>query len=241
MPEEVMTIGPDEERLESVHTEEEETPAASSTEDKTNEEEESPSDDKQDEEKIPFHKHPRWIAKQREIEDLKAQLEEVKGAIESRDESDEDEIVEIPKWFVDLYGEDPEAYQAYLIAEEEREKEREERLLTRISRQKEEESEKEQQQQQWVTDQLESLHAEGEEFDDNALMKVMVKYAPSDEDGNLDFNKGLDILKNIQGGSAKPDATAAKKRIASDTTPSGGEIGSQDVATSETFRKNRPW
>lgn len=236
-----MTIGPDEERLESVHTEEEKTPAASSAEDKTDEEGESSPDDKQDEEKIPFHKHPRWIAKQREIEELKAKIESIEGTVESRRESDEEEVVEMPQWFVDLYGEDPEAYQAYLIAEEAREQEREERLLSRISRQKEEETEREQQQQQWVTDQLESLHEEGEEFDDNALMKVMVKYAPSDEEGNLDFNKGLDILKQIQGGNAKPDATAAKKRIASDTTPSGGEIGSQDVATSDTFRKNRPW
>ena len=243
MSEEIMTLGPDDERLESVHKEEEETPAAPSAEDKTDEEEEGSQPDKEAEDKIPFHKHPRWEAMMRKNKELEAELESLKGTVESRQhESDEEEEVEIPQWFVDLYGDDPETFKAYLQAEEQKEAEREERIIRRMAERKDEESRKEQEYQEWVDDQLETLRESGEDFEDNALMKVMVEYAPSDAEGNLDFSKGLAILRKLGGGEPGSNKSVSdKKRIAASTTPSGGDTNNQDVATSETFAKNRPW
>ena len=58
---------------------------------------------KQTEENVPFHKHPRFqeiIRKNKELEEEMAQLRQATENINKPNQS-----TEIPKWFVDLFGE----------------------------------------------------------------------------------------------------------------------------------------
>lgn len=90
---------------------ESETPAPSQEEPKeeVQKTEQSPEDSASTKE-VPFHKHPRWIRQQREIEDLRKQLETrqvVEPVVEKQEEK------QVPKEFERLFGDDYEAYEAW--------------------------------------------------------------------------------------------------------------------------------
>lgn len=258
--------------------EEEETSTVPPTEEKLQDEEEGAGSDpeKQPEEyKGPFHKHPRWIAREKrlkeyeerdrareaELVELREKIGEVSQNIATaREEQEAGEEVTIPEWFVTLYGDDPDAYLAWLDAEEAKEQEREERLLKRMEDRKVEASQKEEADVQWVEDQLTSLQEELEEegletFDGlseeelkefhNGVLRIVRDYIPTDEDGNISFRKAYNILQNeIAAETAKatkPKSSVPDKKRLTSRAPSAHESSTEEVASNETFQTERPW
>ena len=73
----------------------------------------------------------------------------------------------------------------------------------------------------WVGDQVQSLKDEGLKFDKNELMKVMYDYKPTDDEGNLDFRKGYEIMEVLK--KKDPEKTEARKKIADEGKDSKGE------------------
>lgn len=250
-----------------VGDEEKETPTATPTEEKTeegetgSEPEKKPKSD-EDEDKLPFHKHPRWIAQRKKEEALERELQEERAwrekyepvleKISTSGGDEETELPPIPDWFITAYGEDEELWALHVENETRLEQEREDRIVARLKAEKEEESSREAQDLQWVEDQLASVRdnlQEGEpDFDDNALLKVITDFRPSDEDGNLDFRAAYNILQRMKADGTAPapkpknDSTSDKKNLAAHVTPSASETETEHVASNEDFANGeKPW
>lgn len=70
-------------------------------------------EDPAEKKEVPFHKHPRWIRQQNELRELREQLaKRDTGAYEVIEEREAKDS-QIPREFVDLFGDNPEAYKAY--------------------------------------------------------------------------------------------------------------------------------
>lgn len=204
--------------------------------------EESAPSNSQDENNVPFHKHPRWKAmhdKNRaleetlamtaaEVQELRAFREQTASRLDQVDRITRgEEKVTIPKWFGVAFGEEnTELYQEY------------QQHQTEMRQQIKAEIVQEQQQAHqaathaaqsetarwdaWVTKSVDGLRDEGLEFDENELRAVALKYLPSDDRGNIDFRKAYDILQIEKVKDMKPTEKAkARKAIAAATTTKG--------------------
>jgi hypothetical protein len=258
-----------------VQAEETETLPAPSTEQKTDEEEEGSEPGKKpdvinqdDEDKLPFHKHPRWIAQQQKLKEKDEQIarlteaqERIEARIRSVDEAAEkDQPLAIPEWFTELYGsddpeKDQEVYQRYLVAEKAREDELVARATERISAEKTQQAEQESADLEWVDSQIAAVRAGMEDgdqaFEDNDLLKIIRDYKPmKEEDGALvpDFVAAYGILKALNGSKSpapttqKPvQATTQKKALAAHTPAAVSTPETETIASNESLALDRPW
>src|SRR3990167_4198961 len=61
-----------------------------------------------------FHKHPRWIAMQSELGELREFREKVSPLLDNLEKSPKaEEKTNAPDWFTELFGENPEAWAKY--------------------------------------------------------------------------------------------------------------------------------
>ena len=193
-----------------------------------------------EEDNVPFHKHPRWQQMQEKaskVDDLERELHELRENVTHREPSDQ----EVPESFQKLYGNDPVAYKAYreeqirLKDELKRELFEEQEAATRAER---EESEK---WTNWVEDEFTRLQSDGKQFDRNELGKIMLDYAPTDANGNLDFDKGLALYETLKSAKTAPvNSTARKQLAAAATATTTGETPKKDYMTTEDLR-SKSW
>lgn len=95
-------------------SEKKEEPAPSQEEPKVEEKVETPEPKPEEpalNKEVPFHKHPRWIRQQRELAELKAQLEADKAAKPTQ--VSQSTPVSVPREFEKLFGDDAEAYKQW--------------------------------------------------------------------------------------------------------------------------------
>lgn len=234
--------------------EEKETPPAPPAEAKPEEEKSPPSQGEKKEEvppsteddsKLPFHKHPRWKQMFEDNETLKQQVEELSRFKEEvtplLEEGQKRKSQEVPDWFTEVFGDNQAAWNKF----EQYNKEQQEQIRTQILQEIESERVSQQTESKKWSDWVEtSLVNLGEEVGTNLapgtaekqnnlrneLLKVMADYRPSDEQGNLDFKKGYEILQRQKElDSLKSNAPAKseeRKKIASSTT-SGSQAEEQ--------------
>lgn len=215
----------------------EETPSESLSEKET-----APEEEVVQQENVPFHKHPRWIERENELQELREsneatarELEELKAMRAVSSDSD------IPDWFVELYGENETAWRKYNEHEQQRTQEIENRILTRQQQEAQQKAQETERWNKWVDDEIKRLEDEGHTFDRNKLIKTMLDYSPTDGDNNLDFNKGMSIYEALEG---KQDnkKSEARKAIADTATATStkGEPTKKDYMTPAELR-NRSW
>lgn len=203
----------------------------------------SESEDKpEEEEDEPFHK--RWKVREEKLktelrEEFEQELEQVRNSVVPAPATDSE--TEVPDSFKRLYGDDPEAYKAF---KSEIRRELEDEWAAKEQAQAEarqKEAEEAAYWQNWVKTELDTLEASGEKFDRNELTQVMLKYKPTTEDGNFDFQAGLEIYKALNPTEDTSAKSKARKQIAdSITAPSKGEPAKRDFQTPETLR-NVSW
>jgi hypothetical protein len=192
------------------------------------------------EDNLPFHKHPRWIERENELNELKEREEEMARELaELRTSRDSHVATDIPPWFSELYGDNQTAWEKYSEHEQAR---TEEIKASILSHQQEEEMRAQKEAEhwnKWVDNQIEDLASEGKKFDRNKLIKVMLDYSPTDANNNLDFDKGYSIYEALEG---KPDTakSEARKQLADTTTVTKGETPKKDFLTPAELR-NRSW
>jgi hypothetical protein len=230
---------------------EKETPAESQPE-KEQEKEESVADDvlKDDpkekintEENSPFH--IRW---QKREEKLKAEFEEKlevykKELEQTIEDKTKQEDSNIPEWFTELYGDNQVAWSKYEQREKAREEEIEKRVLTAYETKQQEQVDQSKKWEKWVDDQVELLENEGKKFDRNELIKTVLDYRPTDEQGNFDLRKGYDIMEALKGkqDAVKTQASLERKKIADTTSKAGGgDSPKKDYMTPSDLR-NKSW
>lgn len=201
------------------------------------------------EENIPFHKHPRWIAKQRELDDmriklseldtLKSELEQVKQQTSSTNEP------EMPDWWKKAYGEDAESqalWREQTQYQEQIYRQWEENVIQKVktseSEQARQQAEAVRKHEAEIENKLFALEEKGYKFDKNELLKVVEEYS-TDENGNFlgtlfPFEKAYEILqlkKSVPTPTDKARAKAADLSVKNtrtgtkpDNTPSLTEI-----------------
>lgn len=222
-----------------------ETPTESLPE--TKQEEETPAEgdvpaEEKSEDNLPFHKHPRWIERENELNSLKEREEEMARELAElksfREEKKTDDS--IPDWFSELYGDNQVAYQKYSEHEARRTEEIEARILARQEEQRTQQTRESEHWQKWVDTEIDKLAAKGLSFDKNELIQTMLEYRPTDESNNFDFDAGFKIYEAMKG---KPDTarSTARKQLADATTVTrNSEAPKKDYMTPAELR-NRSW
>ena len=135
-----------------------------------------------------------------------------------------------PAWFAKYFGDDEEAWQGFQQMTASAKEEAKAEAIADIKREQESERNSSSKWDKWVNEQVESLEEQGETFERNALLKVMDQYRPTDDEGNLDFHKGLELLR-LKGD--KPSQVEAKRKAAAMTaTPmKGSEPSKRNVVS----------
>lgn len=224
---------------------EKDTPSESQTENEPKEDEPEVGDSTpaaNAEDNVPFHKHPRWIQREQELEALRLRDEARERELaELRAQATREPVeTEVPDWFSELYGHNTAAWEKYNAHQQaERERLKQEAVIEVERRQQAEVAENERW-NGWVETEVERLAAAGKQFDRNELLKVMLDYRPTDPNNNLDFDAGYRIYEALK---SKPDPARAqaRKRVADTTSsPNVGERKQKDYMTSSELR-NLKW
>ena len=230
-------------KLEDIKKEEEKAPAESPTENKSEEETEEEKTarevkEQEEEDKIPFHKHPRFKALVEEKNQYKEDLEKMREDMESKFseiKESQSKTTEIPSWFTELlYGDNEVAWGKYQEHDKETRAEIKRELREEFESEKKEQENSATKWNTWIDNQVDSLKDEGLKFDKNELMKVMMDYKPSDDAGNLDFKKGYQIMEVLK--KKDPEKFKARKEIVDDSGKSKAEPQNKAYFTPEDMR-----
>lgn len=195
------------------------------------------------EENLPFHKHPRWIERENELSSLREreeatarELAELKVFKEETAKRLAPETSQIPDWFKELYGENDVAWQKYREHESARDQAIEQRFIERQEKAQKQQADETAHWNKWVDSEITKLQAEGNTFDRNKLIKTMLDFRPTDEQGNFDFKAGLKIYQAMEE-KPSPDAANARKEIADTVTKATrGETPKKDYMTAADLR-----
>jgi hypothetical protein len=195
---------------------------------------------------IPFHKHPRWIEREREAEELRAKVEEDQRIIAEL-KSFKEEIAQklphdsvVPDWFQELYGNNQVAWQKYSEYDKQQREQIKRDIIAEQEQARSQIAEESNRWNKWVDTEIDKLSSDGAKFDKNKLIKVMLDYRPTDENNNFDFKAGLKIYQALEGNDNS--ASQARKELADTTTRSSsrGEPKKKDYMTPADLR-NRSW
>lgn len=230
------------------------TTSDSSTEQTTTEETpSSEGDNTQNEDNIPFHKHPRWLKREEEwnqkLEDtassIRAEYEEKLRPLEQRFASREE--VEVPSWF----GGDESAYKAYMADQQKIVEQAEERAINRIKQETEQKDKSLKEANSWFEDsvsEIESdkdLNPDGSKVDRNKLLKKAMDEELIDSKGRWNYKAAYKMLAADarMAAAPDPDALKARQRVAAATTSeSTAETKDVTFATGDSFRGGKkPW
>lgn len=228
----------------------EETPSESPAENEVMPVDAGTIDPPQEEENIPFHKHPRWIERQQELEELRAfkeateprlsEIEQFRTQVEGQLHGEQPAI---PKWFENLYGPNEEAWIEYQSHEQSlREEIRNEVIQAQVQEQQQKEHEL-QYWNGWVDKQVDELvkdpNINFDPKDKNLLISTILKYKPTDANNNYDFRAGYELMQlaRVQNQASTAERKQARKVIADSTVKSpGSEPKKKDYKTPADLR-----
>ena len=202
-----------------------------------------------------FHEHPRWIAREKELEQLREKVEEydefkerVNPLLEKLETVKEE--TNAPQWFVNLFGDDKNVWSQYQESSKEERKRIKEEILGELKPDLEIVRETKQQKDlsDWANKEWDKLGTDEEVAKDlktfgttldkvqGEISSVMSKYLPTDEQGNISVKKSYEIWKDTRKPTAKPNPEIVeKKKIgAIDKTRDEGE--KRDYKTSADFK-----
>jgi hypothetical protein len=195
------------------------------------------------EENVPFHQHPRWIAREQDLADERAKREELEAQVALLSERTTPSDTSIPQWFQELYGDNPTAYAAYAAHEQERKEELKRELIEEQQHERQAEEQEQQRWLSWVDTEYAKLEADGHKFDRNELGKFILDYPVTDSVGNLDFKKSYDLFAQTKATAptADPARSQARKQLAATATATTtGESKKKDYLTPSDLR-NMSW
>jgi len=248
-------ITSDSSELEDLKDKEKETPAETPAEKKPEEKEtgEETAEEKvareakeqEEEDKIPFHKHPRFKALVEEKNRYKTELDKLREDVESKfseiKDSHSEIKTDIPDWFTELYGENETAWKKYQTYDKKTRDDLKAEIKAEFESTRKLQEDSVKKQDSWIDGQITSLKEDGVQFDKNELMKVMYDnsqpgslYNVFDKDGNLDFKKGIEIMSLLK--KKDPEKSKARKEIADDSGSKKVEPTSKQWLTPEDLK-----
>ncbi len=229
----------------------EETPSESSpekevvkTEEATSQAEDKVEEVPNDLDDRPLHKDSRFkevIVQRNSYRDKYEALLEQANAKETTKETSSNATSTKPEWFKKVFGDDEEVWSGFQSMTSKAKDEAKKEALQEIEAKQTEAQDTQKRANDWVEEQVSSLKETAGDFDRNALFKVMEKYKPTDDEGNLDFKAGLEILK-LQQPAVKEKSTARRQLADKLNTTSGKtESSARDYKTSADLRKMGGW
>lgn len=201
-----------------------------------------------DEDKLPFHQHPRWKEREtawdkryneqeaRHQEDLKAIREEFAGTRKENSEK-----TAIPSWF----GGDQDQWDAYRKDREAEISAAEERAVKRLSDEKGKQDKAVNEATEYMQSEITAIESDkdlnpsGTKIDPNKLLKIVMDNDLVDSKGKWNYRAGFRLMNS---GTTAPK-TGDRKKIAG-ASVSGDKPEEKPVAykTSKDFKgANRPW
>ncbi len=224
---------------------EKKTPAESPTAKQEDKQTQS-SDGENSQDELPAHLQPAWIAREKRFQDqlekaigeTKSEYEKRMSDLETRLPKQEQAVATSP-FLKKLVGEDPELAKDW---EAEKDAIRQQTIEAYEAKQQELAQAREAEGKRWldwVDSSVKSLRDSGKEFDDNELKAIAVKYKPTDELGNIDFNLAYEILmeKKAVKKEEEGEKSTARKKLASETSSTNkGETPKRDYLTHRDFR-----
>jgi len=197
----------------------------------------------ENEDNLPFHKHPRFKALIEEKNKLQSTLNELlplKEEIErlkTQPVATQSARQPIPQWFSALYGENSDAWSAYQSHSQEERKQMMADIKEELKREQQREAQESQKWNTWIEGQLTELKSEGKQFERNEFLKFMRDYSPVDHQGNYDFKKGFELYE-LKKQSESIVKNQGRKSIAAATMSSrpGAEPKSKDYVTPKDLR-----
>lgn len=195
----------------------------------------------------PFHKHPRWIEREKELNTLRqkdearereiADLKQFKEQTTQRLSAIKGDS-KIPEWFSTLYGDSPEAWEKYSEHDKQNREDMKREILEAQEQQFKQAQDQEKYWLKWVDDEMGKLESKGYKFDRNELADVMMKTRPTDSNGNLDFEAGYETYVARKGPTSNTPQSMARKQIAdSAMKTSKTEPNKKDFMTSAELRR----
>ena len=200
-----------------------------------------------DEPNVPFHKHPRWQAQREENERLKQTVEQLTAAqqqVQQRIEqmAQPQQKVEVPSWF----GGSPEAWEQYQAYEAQKQQTVLQQWGAQQQQAAQQQAAETQRWQSWVDAGLETVQEKySVDFGknkplQNEFLKFVTTYLPTDDQGNVDLDKGWELFSQIKRDANAPKV-AAKKALAGKTTSDDkAESAPKDYKTAKDLR-HRDW
>ena len=191
-----------------------------------------------------FHKHPRWIALQKDLKDLTEFRTKALPILEKLGEIPDKKTDEIPGWFSELFGENPAAWKKYQVFTKSEREQLQNEILTTIRSEMKQATEESKKWESWVDEEVVRLESDSEivadlkklnlKFNRNEVLKVALDYRPSDDQGNISLRLAYDIWKSqkLSQKPEDPNATDEKKKLADKTMGKGkGEGDKKDYRT----------
>jgi len=194
---------------------------------------------------VPFHKHPRWIERERELESFRLREEETARELADlkafkEETSKKFEVpTRVPDWFKELYGENEIAWQKFSEYDQQQRAQMKREVMEEQQQLQRQQAEEANYWNRWRDTELDKLRAEGHQFDTNKLIKTMLDYRPTDENNNFDFKRGLEIYQALEAKEAPvlEAKSNARKELGSLTTQSSkGEPAKRDYKTAKDLR-----
>ncbi len=211
------------------------------SEEKSEEETEDNTPDEQ--ENVPFHKHPRWKQRQQEMEELKSQNEklgdELRQFVEAQKANSNQEFVPDDE-FKYLFGENPDAYKKFRDITEKYAKEVADKQIQSFKQEQERVQKETQKWEEHLENTLDTLSVDTgiklTKSDRNAVYKMAIDIKPTDDEGNISIEKAFDLWTKLR----EPKSAEGKKKVAAmSTTKDKASAPSKDYMTSDDLRG--PW
>ena len=200
------------------------------------------------EENVPFHKHPRWIERERkqkeQIESLKSDFQKELEGIKKLIPAQAQPALPMPQWFVNIYGDNPEAWKEHSSYDAERRNE----IKDELRKEFQAESTKSTQDIKEIEKSLDSSFAElkdsGRDVDENAFTKLILDFEakgaklPSKADNSFDFEAIYDLFDsmNILPKKQVSQTTSAKKELAAATIKRTPDASKREYSTPKDFK-----
>lgn len=240
---------------------EKETPAESPTED--NQTEQSPSSqgegeiDASSEEgapkepntenanNLPFNKDPRWQDLIRERDEAREEASRLRSATPEpvAQVTLQATQASVPKPFVELFGENEDAWNKWQeLSRLERETLKNELVQDQVRAQEAQKSETDRW-NKWVEKSVEGLERthgaklQKDSSDFNELMKITLEYKPSDDHGNISFEKGYELMMKLRREENQEKSKARKSIAAATSSEPKAEAAPADFYTSKDLRR----
>lgn len=204
-----------------------------------------------EEEKLPFHQHPRWTereeewkkrfneSEQRHEDDMKKLREEFSGARKENAQQ-----TQIPQWF----GGTKEQWDAYRQDQDALLAQAEERALNRINKGKTDDERRVAEATQYMKSEIDfigtdkTINPKGLKVDPEKLLKVVMDNDLIDSKGRWNYRAGFKVMIANAAPAPAPKQNPERKEVAAATTSeSGGEQKPSTVKTSVDFKTKRPW